>query len=308
MRPVTLDLNEVVGNMTRLLQRILGEDVALQATFAPGLPPVCADPGMLEQVVLNLAVNARDAMPAGGTLSMATSLQAADSGSDQDERSPRVVLTVRDNGVGMAPELCARIFEPFFTTKPPGKGTGLGLATVYGIVRQHGGTIDVQSTPGAGTSFTVTWPIDDASGSAPSASAPHAVPTYPGATVLVVEDEPAVRLLTAAVLEQAGYRVMAAGTGREALDLIARELTPVDVLVTDVVMPDGVTGPELARRVLATDPGLPIVFVSGYSPEATAAGVSLQDGVSFLQKPYQLEELIRTVGAAVARRRSARGS
>ncbi len=306
MRPVNLDLNDVIGNMARLLQRILGEDVRLHATFAPGLPAVHADPGMLEQVLLNLAVNSRDAMPDGGDLFVATSSVPPDPLPSDDrtagERRGSVCLTVRDSGGGMSTEVQAHIFEPFYTTKAPGKGTGLGLATVYGIVRQHGGSVEVTSAPGAGATFRIVLPavpglVAPAPEPLPRVSAPAA-----GATVLVVEDEPAVRSLTAAVLEQAGYGVVTAATGRLALDAWRASPDPIAAVVTDIVMPDGMTGPELARVLRAEDPELPVIFVSGYSADTASAGLSLEDGVNFLQKPFQLSTLTRVVRRAIERR------
>jgi two-component system cell cycle sensor histidine kinase/response regulator CckA len=309
MRPLNVAINDVIANMTRLLQRILGEDIELLASFEPTVPVVRADPGMLEQVLLNLAVNSRDAMPAGGELAIATSLTAHDDTDPGDVPAPDsgmwVCLTVRDTGVGMTPDVQAHMFEPFYTTKDAGKGTGLGLATVYGIVQQHGGWIRVTSTPGAGTTFRIMLPASSGSADEAGAAPAREPVTTDGATVLVVEDEPAVRMLTASVLEQAGYRVITAGSGRLALDVWRAKREAIAAVVTDIIMPDGMTGTDLARAIFADVPDLPVVFVSGYSSEATSAGISLQDGVNFLQKPFQLDDLSRVVRQAIVRRGNA---
>ncbi|MEZ5290708.1 MAG: PAS domain-containing protein [Vicinamibacterales bacterium] len=299
MQQAELDLNAVLGNMTRMLQRILGEDVALKAEFAPRLPLIRADQGMMEQVLLNLAVNARDAMPHGGDLHITTRLSGARS---PDPLRPAhlgagefACLSVRDTGTGIAPDVLPRIFEPFFTTKEAGKGTGLGLATVYGIVKQHGGDVAVESST-EGTAFHVYVPAG--AQSAKAAAAPAAAEVLPGGRaecVLVVEDEGAVRDLAARVLRRHGYRVLTAGSGVEALDVWTAHRDEIALLMTDLVMPGGMTGFALAKRLASDRPDLRIVYTSGYSREVSAGSVSLVPGVDFLDKPYRIERLLSIV-------------
>ena len=308
---VPLDLNDAIGSMIRLLGRLLGESVHLHPELAPGLPPVLADPGMLGQVLLNLAVNARDAMPAGGTLVIRTAL--VDEGFTPTDggapiSGPCVCLTVSDTGSGMSDDVLERIFQPFITTKAPGKGTGLGLATVYGIVRQHGGAISVSSQTGAGSTFRIALPA--------ASENPVPVPVMPGgltaalggAAVLVVEDEPSVRQLTAGVLEQAGYRVLTASTGRAALDLFHQERDRIEAVITDIVMPDGMSGYDLARILHQEVPGLPVIYTSGYSADAEGGELTLSEGINFLQKPYQLSVLTHVVRQALERRAQQSGA
>ena len=298
LQPVDLDLNAVVGNLTRMLQRILGEDILLRADFAARLPIIHADQGMMEQVLLNLAVNARDAMPNGGELCVSTRLSLA---TTPDAVRPAdlptgayVCLSVRDTGTGIAAQTLPRIFEPFFTTKEAGKGTGLGLATVYGIVKQHGGGIAVDSTPGYGATFHVYLPLAERP---VAAAAPRPVESMGGGDecLLVVEDERAVRDLVVRVLKQHGYRVLAATSGAEALELWQAHRAEIALLVTDVVMPGGLTGLELATRLSADRPDLRVVFTSGYSRETSAGAVSLVPGIDFLEKPYHVRQLLSIV-------------
>ncbi|MCC7243263.1 MAG: PAS domain-containing protein, partial [Acidobacteria bacterium] len=271
MRPVKMDLNDAVANVTRLLQRIIGEDVVLHAQFTPGLPLVLADPGMLEQVLLNLAVNSRDAMPGGGQLELSTGTGVAGSRMREQHpgagRGPFVSLSVRDTGAGIAPEILPRIFEPFFTTKEAGKGTGLGLATAYGIIKQHRGWITVESEPGRGTTFTVCLPALTREVVRPASVTPRTGRPVGTETVLVVEDEPSVRLLTASVLERSGYTVLTAVSGVAALEVWREHESEIALVVTDMVMPEGVTGPELARRLRALRPDVKVLFTSGYTAE-----------------------------------------
>jgi len=298
LQPVDLDLNTVVGTMTRMLQRILGEDIQLRADFAARLPVVHADQGMMEQVLLNLAVNARDAMPHGGELCVSTRLSLADTADRMRPADLRtgacVCLSVRDTGTGIAAETLPRIFEPFFTTKEAGKGTGLGLATVYGIVKQHGGGIAVDSTPGHGATFHVYLPLADRP---VTVTAPRPAEATVGGNecLLVVEDERAVRDLVVRVLKQHGYHVLAAKSGAEALDVWQSHRTEIALLITDVVMPGGVTGLELATRLSADRPDLRVVFTSGYSRETSSSAVSLVPGIDFLEKPYHVRQLLSIV-------------
>jgi len=301
-----LDLNEVVANMTRMLQRILGEDIALSVQYAPLLPPVYADPGMVEQTLLNLVVNSRDAMPRGGQLLIITGtvdINAASLQENPDAKAgPAVFLSVRDTGCGIAPENLSHIFEPFFTTKEVGKGTGLGLATVYAVVKQHDGWIRVHSELGYGTTFRIHLP---AAHPAPSIEerTPSAELVRGGTeTVLLVEDETPLRNLVRTILERHGYRILEAGTGVEALQVWQEHRESIDVLLTDMVMPDGLTGHELAERVRAERPDLKLIYSSGYSHEVLRQDVILREGINFLQKPYAPRKLLQTVRDCLERR------
>jgi two-component system, cell cycle sensor histidine kinase and response regulator CckA len=256
---------------------------------------------MMEQVLLNLAVNSRDAMPTGGELHVATRLSVAGAA---DPPRPAdlgdgdfVCLSVRDTGIGIPPETLARIFEPFFTTKEPGKGTGLGLATVYGIAAQHEGRVVVESTVGEGATFHVFLPVAVAPvrrDTTPPADRPQ--PNEGRAEcLLVVEDESAVRELAARVLRRHGYRVLTASSGAEALEVWAAHRAGIALLMTDLVMPGGMTGFALAGRLIAERPDLRVLFTSGYSREVSAGDVSLVPGVDFLEKPYRVDHLLNIV-------------
>jgi CheY-like chemotaxis protein len=274
LEPVLLDLNEVAGGLMPMLTRLIGADIEIAMLAADELPPVLADRAQLEQVVINLAINARDAMPDGGTLAIETSYEQG-----------LVKLAVSDTGTGIDPEHLERIFEPFFTTKDIGLGTGLGLATVHGIVVQSGGRVDVSSRQGLGSTFTVVLPAapherpDDAS---PATEQPALGGTE---TILLCEDEAAVRQLIELILTGAGYKVLTAATPADALALAARG-EPVDALVTDIVMP-GMSGLELAERLQP----LRALFISGYSEEAAPPGSA------FLAKPFDHGALLAEVRA-----------
>jgi PAS domain S-box-containing protein len=293
-----LDLAELVGGMTRFLRRILGEDILLESRFAPELPAVHSDPGMLEQVLMNLAVNARDAMPRGGKLSVALETVALDDAhalSHPEARAGRFVrLSVGDTGSGIAPEHLPHIFEPFFTTKDVGKGTGLGLATVHGIAKQHDGWIEVESAPGRGTTFRIYLPaVEEQAEAAPMETAPP----VPGGTetILLVEDEASVRDLACVVLERYGYTVLTAENGRAALDIWRQRKSRIDLVLTDLVMPGGMSGRALAEQLQAERPGLKVIFMSGYSDEIVHRQLDLQSGCRFLQKPYPPRALAEAV-------------
>ncbi|MGA8890691.1 MAG: PAS domain S-box protein [Anaeromyxobacteraceae bacterium] len=283
--PTVLDLNDVVLGSEKLLRRVLGEDVVLSIRLQPGVWKVRCDEAQLEQVIMNLAVNARDAMPDGGHLLVDTAnVQVRDPG--QVPGLPAgdwVRLTVRDSGGGMAPEVKAHVFEPFFTTKPKGQGTGLGLSTVYGIVRQNGGHIRVESDPAHGTTFDVFLPRG--SGIPVAAERPAVHVERSAGTVLLVEDDGAVREVAARALREAGYRVLAASGAGEAMELAARAPGPVDVLVTDVVMP-GVNGKALADDLRRRRPDIKVLFVSGYTDDIIGRHGVLEPGVQFLPKPF----------------------
>jgi len=298
MQSTSLDLGEVVAHMTKLLQRILGEDIALHAEYAPGIPAISADAGMIEQVLLNLAVNSRDAMPQGGHLRITTAAETFEADNPQRPAAAApgryVCLTVSDTGAGIPPDVLPRIFEPFFTTKEIGKGTGLGLATVYGIVEQHRGWITVTSELGKGTTFRIHLPAAAATAGQAAATAPRKPPGG-SETILVAEDEPAVRLLVGNLLQRCGYKVLTAESGRAALKVWEEHHADIDLLLTDMVMPDGLTGRELAQKLKAQRPDLKVIFTSGYSAETVGKGSSLVGGLNFLQKPYRPNELAQSV-------------
>jgi len=304
LRPAVLDLNHLVGNVSKMLRRVIGEDVHLSTTLATDLGTVRADPGQLEQVLVNLAVNARDAMPGGGKLTIATS----DIEYDLDHPPPSsrhhltlppplgryVVLEVTDTGIGMSPEIRAHLFEPFFTTKPRGKGTGLGLATVYGIVRQSGGHITVESAPERGATFRIYLPrVDSPPDALPGPGAIRA-PVTGTETVLLTEDDPLVRLLARTVLERAGYAVLTAAGGKEALILADDHRGPIHLLLTDVVMPE-MSGRELMHHLAERRPEVKVLYVTGYSEDAVAQHGVLDPGTAFLPKPFTPEVLTRKV-------------
>ena len=302
LAPKVLDLNAVVANMDRMLRRLLGEDIELVTSLDPTAGAVNADPGQLEQVLLNLAVNARDAMPppAGGRLSIETArFTLPEEHVERRHRLPPgdyACLAVGDTGVGMDEATQAHLFEPFFTTKEVGKGTGLGLATVYGIVKQSGGYIWVYSEPGHGTTVKVYLPRVPGVAEAPAPSPAPAPREVRGGheTVLLVEDAAPVRALARRSLEAHGYRVLDASDGPGALELSARHGAPIDLLVTDVVMP-GMSGRELAERLAPVRPGMKVLYTSGYTDDAMVRQGVLNAGVAFLQKPFVPDSLARKV-------------
>lgn len=291
--PTVIDLNEIVSDMKSMLQRLIGEDIKVQIRLRPGTLQLKADRGQLEQIVMNLAVNARDAMPNGGVLTIETSNALLDSNFQPSnfraEPDPFVALTVKDNGVGMTPDVQARVFEPFFTTKAVGKGTGLGLATVHGIVRRAGGTVTVDSEVGHGTSIKVFFPVAEDDDSLPEIH-PHARPHVGAETVLVVEDEDGLRELIRRLLLRQGYEVHVAANVDEALQTFAS--IDADVLLTDVVMPGG-SGPELTRKLVETHPGLRVLYMSGYTEDAIVHHGVLEPDIAFVHKPFTSESLSR---------------
>ncbi len=299
MQPAHLNLNEVVGNITRMLQRILGEDITLQSDYTADLPLILADAGMIEQVLLNLAVNARDAMPDGGRLMIATSLETI--GREYAQQNPAatpgqcVCLTVSDTGCGIAPEHLSHVFEPFFTTKEIGKGTGLGLATVYGVVKQHRGWIEIESQVGKGTAFRIYLPVArDITAKQITTAVAEELPRG-NEVILVVEDEQPVRLLVGNLLQRCGYTVLLAVSGVAALDVWKKHKDEIQLLFTDMVMPDGMMGRELAEKLQGEKPRLKVIYTSGYSANVVGKGPSLVEGVNFLQKPYHPHKLAQTV-------------
>ena len=299
LEPRVFSLNDTVANIARLLSRLLGLDVHVLTSVADGLPSVLGDPGQVEQAIINLAVNARDAMPEGGRLELATSLDVVDepfARTHQPMAAGRyVVLRVTDSGHGMSRDTQARIFEPFFTTKDVGKGTGLGLSMVYGTLKQIGGFIFVDSAIGRGTTFRLYFP-PAAARMAPVAAAPATtaqVERKGRETLLVVEDEPAVRNLVASALRHDGYTLLLASSADEALQLADAHDGPLDLLLTDAIMP-GKSGIELANVMCARRPGLPIIIMSGYTEEDLSSA-GLAEPVSLLQKPFTPRELRRRI-------------
>jgi two-component system, cell cycle sensor histidine kinase and response regulator CckA len=302
LEPRVLDLRVAIDDAERMLRRVIGEDIGFEVHRPAALGRVKADPGQIEQVLLNLVVNARDAMPEGGRLTLTlddVELGASVAGVGEPVTPGRyVVLVVSDTGHGMQPEVRSHLFEPFFTTKEVGKGTGLGLATVYGIVKQSGGYVGVETQPDAGTTFRVYLPqVDEPLPAAPPSLPTEGMPGH-GERVLLVEDDDAVRGLAWALLAERGFHVTAASDGETALALAERETKAFDLLVTDVVMP-GQSGIELARRLRERWPELPVLLVSGYSDDATARAGALGAGVRFLQKPFSAHTLAEAVREAL---------
>jgi len=297
LQPEVLDLNVVMAEMDKMLRRLIGEHIDLVAVFAPDLGRVRADPNQIEQVIVNLAVNARDAMPDGGKLTIATANVDLDETFAQAHLGSvpgsYAMLAVTDTGVGMDATVRAHLFEPFFTTKEVGKGTGLGLATVYGIVKQSGGYISVSSAPGHGSSFKIYLPRI-ATPAEPPAGAPKGGPAPGSETVLVVEDEPAVLTLSRRALESQGYVVLAASDADAALRVVERHGGMIHLLLTDVVMP-GLSGRELADRLSAQRPGIRVLYMSGYPGDAVVQHGTLPLGSAFLQKPFSPDGLARKV-------------
>ena len=294
MQPQYVDLNDLVSSLAKMVRRVLGEDVDLRVNLSAEPLAIHADPGLIDQVLMNLVINARDAMPAGGVLRLETSLRSSGS-------ARHAVVRVMDHGVGIPQDALPRIFDPFYTTKPPGKGSGLGLATAFGIVAQHGGRIEVSSRLGLGTTFDVVLPI--ATPAMHAAARPAAKPTPRGGseTILLVEDEPAVRMLTRHVLERAGYRVIEAASGAEGVRAFEKNNGRIDLVLTDVVMPEGMSGRELADRLQGSRPDLRVIFTSGYSPDFAGRELALKDRQWFLQKPATPKEILEVIRTALDR-------
>lgn len=303
LEPKVLDLNIIVADMQKMLVRLIGEDVALK--FCPGqeLGKVKADHGQIEQVILNLAVNARDAMPRGGELRIETA-----NGELTEKDSARyryvvpgqyVVLKVSDTGIGMDTETQSHVFEPFFTTKVKGKGTGLGLATVYGVVKQSGGYIWLESALGKGATFRVFLPLAEGLEEKPSATLPVIRQQNGPRTVLLVEDEPSLRRLTQKALGEMGYLILPASDAAEAVEIAAKTRVPIDLLLTDVIMP-GLSGGELAKKLSSQFPHMRVLFMSGYTDGAIEVRGDLKPGLVVLRKPFTRETLLRTVDEALS--------
>jgi len=294
-QPRVLSLNELVQQMRDMLQRLIGEDIDLAVTFDSSPCQVKADESQLSQVIMNLVVNARDAMPTGGKLAIETRFVAQENIGFRGGRPGccYAVLVVRDTGHGMDPDTIAHIFEPFFTTKEACKGTGLGLATVYGIVQQHGGWIDVSSELNSGTVFSVFLPAFDGSAAQDVLPLEDTALTRTG-TILLVEDQLDIRVVAREILSEAGHRVLSAANGRAALELAENHQGAIDLLITDVVMPE-MSGPELATQISRSRPDLTVLYVSGYSDHALLKHVAVEQGTAFLQKPFLPDALLGKV-------------
>jgi len=286
-----------VAEIDGMLRRLLGVDVTLETEFDPGLWHVLADPSQIEQVVMNLAVNARDAMPRGGRLRITTANRRVPADGEQPSDGVRpgayVTVTVADTGVGMDPDTQARIFEPFFTTKEPGKGTGLGLSTVYGIVRQSGGQVTVESVPGQGSTFTVFLPRYEGPGDALPARPDRRALPGGREILLLVEDEAAVRSSARRLLERYGYTVLEARHGADALRIVEEGASgPVDLVLTDLVMPE-MGGRELVERLRTRRPSLKVLYMSGYTEKAITDDGIMPPHTGFVEKPFTVEQLLR---------------
>jgi PAS domain S-box-containing protein len=300
LQPKTLDLNSVVSNMEGLLHRLIGEDVDLSTSLDPALASVKADQGQIEQVIMNLAVNSRDAMPKGGRLSIETRNVDLDSGySDRHGRlrsGPHVLLAVSDSGIGMNAEIQSHLFEPFFTTKDKDKGTGLGLATVYGIVKQSGGDIWVYSEPGRGSCFKVYFPRSEEAAESTTKEATKVRSRPAKETVLLAEDSDVVRRLLKELLLAGGYKLLEARHGVEALELSKNFEGTIDLLLTDMVMPQ-MSGRELAENLMPLRPGMKVLFMSGYTEDAITRQGVMTPGTAFLEKPFTPDSLARKIRA-----------
>ena len=300
IQPKPTDLREIVGNISKMLKRLLGESITLEFSRPPDLPLIRGDAGMIEQVILNLTVNARDAMASGGTLIITLQSVTVDAAyvelHPEARTGPFVVLRVTDTGCGMDAATQRRIFEPFFTTKEPGKGTGLGLATVYGTVKLHEGWIEVTSGVGKGTSFGICFPAmpEMAKAVRPTDSL---FPSIRGGneTILLVEDEASVLNMGKIILQDYGYRVLEAGSGMEALDVWRRHQGPIELLLTDIVMPEGLSGLDLAQKLLADKPGLKVIYTSGYNTNYLNTEFFRKGAAVFVQKPYTRSSLAKAV-------------
>jgi CheY-like chemotaxis protein len=300
LQPRVLNLSEVITRTKKMLSRLIGEKFEIEVYCENDSVSLCADEGGLEQILMNLALNARDAMPDGGTVEISSSsvtLTEADALRNPDARPGCFArMRVEDHGHGMTPQIISRIFDPFFTTKDIGKGTGLGLSTIHGIVKQHEGWVEVTSEVGKGSIFDVFIPACD---NVPSAAQPVEKAASPaegkGEIILVVEDEIGVRELACIALRKRGYQVLHASNGPAAIDVWHKNPNPVDLLLTDMVMPNGMSGGELAKELIKLNPKLKIIYTSGYSPEILKQDSLLSQGINFLPKPYDLPALLKAI-------------
>lgn len=305
---VSLNLNQTIEEIASMLRRLIGEHINLTLDLAPGLPLIEADISMMEQVLVNLTVNARDAMPQGGRLTLQTRIveltEAELHGKEDLKPGRHIRLRVQDDGCGIPQEILPRVFEPFFTTKEAGKGTGLGLATVFGIVKQHHGWLEVDSTVNAGTCFTLLFPMLKSRASLPPGITAQDRPVAGGReTILIVEDEPSVREFAVAVLKPLGYRVLQARSGLDALEVWKWHSARINLLLTDMVMPDDLNGPELAAKLLTDKPDLAVIFTSGYSQETMRSVFAPAKTKRFIHKPYSPRQLSAVVREALDAKR-----
>jgi len=301
LQPHLINLSTVVQRTKKMLGRLIGEKYEIQLHCPNEMPAVLADEGGMEQILINLALNARDAMPDGGIIEVRTEVATLDEAAPAANPEARpgrfVCLSVTDHGCGMNHQVLARIFDPFFTTKDVGKGTGLGLSTIHGIVKQHEGWIDVTSSVGHGSTFTIFLPACNAAATATPAAKVENSPAEParGETVLVVEDEIAVRELACACLQKLGYQVLKAANGPQAVEVWERHSARISLLLTDMVMPSGMNGSELADILQSRNAELKVIYTSGYSPETLRKDSLLTQGINFLPKPYDPQTLQKAV-------------
>ena len=310
MQPRLLQLNDRLAALEPILRPLLGAHIALRFELAPGLPPLYADPTNLDQIILNLTLNARDAMPHDGSIVIKSALENVARENlpvtaDSAQPGAHLCITIADTGVGMDEETTRHLFEPFFTTKEVGQGTGMGLATVQGIAQQHGGWVTVESTPGQGSAFHVHLPAAVEEFAAPPPAAVPARALRGSGTVLIAEDEEAVSLLATCTFEEHGFKVIAAPNAAAALQLWERHGADVVLLFTDMVMPGGMSGHDLAKRLRTDRPALPVIFSSGYSRDLLTGGLQLQEGVNYLPKPYRPADLSAMIATAFATARAA---
>jgi PAS domain S-box-containing protein len=299
MQTRMLNLNEIIGDLSKLLARLLREDIDLEFSYARSLPLICGDAGMLEQVIMNLVVNARDAMPGVGKLRIATSAEEFDEKDVERRPNIRIVhfvcVSFQDNGCGICPENLQQIFEPFFTTKEAGKGTGLGLATVYGIVKQHQGWVEVQSQIGAGARFDVYLPVCSKESGSQTVE-PIKLKSHVGTeTILIVEDDPSILNITATTLKRAGYRTLEYRSGAEAWSSHASKADQIHLILTDLVIPGGINGLEMSAKFASINPAIRLIVTSGYSVEIAKWRMLEQNNVKFIPKPYKMDQVLKAV-------------
>jgi CheY-like chemotaxis protein len=306
-----LQLNDIVKQTVSMLRRVIGEHIAIDTRLAPELPLIFADASSVDQIIMNLALNSRDAMPDGGRLTLSSTAVEIDEAyrtrNQEAQLGRHVCLTVKDSGHGMDAATISRIFEPFFTTKEPGKGTGMGMATVYGVLKQHNGWIEVESAPGHGTVMRAYLPVSDGVledppvelSAEPVDTTARSTPSG-DITILLVEDEEMLREFVSTALSALGYHVLSAANGREALEIWATRRQEIDLLLTDVVMPESISGRELAHTLMIDKPDLKIIFTSGYSAELIGPEFERGKGYGFLAKPYLTDHLVKFVNAELA--------